>query len=206
MKFIKTLLGGVAGVALAATATAPAAANPWEHADLGDQGDEDTVLVADGAAIRRLDNGITAKVKMPTPAPGSYDYPTGPTASGQPGHPETFSTWVFVFFNPDACDGACGGPDLTTNPDVIAGAFNGGGHVVGGPNLTISGHVNGQSRLFGGTNAETIDEALALGYTIADAEIHVAVAPHGALDPELLPAAITTPAGDPSFWWVAKYE
>jgi hypothetical protein len=32
------------------------------------------------------------------------------------------------------------------------------------------------------------------------------VAPHGALDPELLPEQIKTPTGDPSFWWIALFE
>jgi len=37
------------------------------------------------------------------------------------------------------------------------------------------------------------------------AEVHLAVAPHGALQPETLPNQITTPIGDPSFWWVAFF-
>jgi len=49
---------------------------------------------------------------MPTPEPGSYTYPQGPTASGEPGHPETFSLWVFIFFNPEECHNGCDGSDL----------------------------------------------------------------------------------------------
>lgn len=41
---------------------------------------------------------------------------------------------------------------------------------------------------------------------VADAEIHLAVAPHGALAPDLLPAQIKTPVGDPSFWWLAIFK
>jgi hypothetical protein len=59
-------------------------------------------------------------------------------------------------------------------------------------------------RLFGGPNAESLGEALSLGFDLADAEIHLAVAPHGALDPALLPASISTPVGDPSFWWLVR--
>lgn len=196
----------VVAFALLIGSLSAAAAHPVERADIVGQGLDGPVVSEDGAEIRRRAAGVTAKVSLPTPEPGSYTYPEGPTASGIEGHPETFSLWVFIFFNPDACDGECDGADLQNNPDVIAGAFNGGGHVVGGPNLTIAGSVNEQSALFGGPNAETIGQALDLGYTIDDAEIHLAVAPHGALDPELLPEAITTPAGDPSHWWIALYK
>lgn len=46
---------------------------------------------------------------------------------------------------------------------------------------------------------------MTLGHDLPDAEIHLAVAPHGALAPDLLPAQITTPVGDPSFWWLAIF-
>lgn len=197
----------VATAALMGATLTAGAANPWESADIYQQGSSTEVEVHDGAEIRRTAKGLTAKVSMPTPEPGSYEYPTGATASGVPGHPEMFSLWVFIFFNPDACIGNCDGSDLqSADPNVIAGAFNAGGHVVGGPNLSIAGRVNEQSVVFGGPNAETISEALSLGYTLADAEIHLAVAPHGALAPDLLPDAIKTPVGDPSFWWVALFK
>ena len=205
MTFKRSITIVVAVFALVVSAVSAAAANPTERVDIVGQGPGGDIVAENGAEIRRGIGGITAKVSLPTPEPGSYAYPQGATASGVEGHPETFSLWVFIFFNPEACDGACDGADLQTNPDVIAGAFNGGGHVVGGPNLTISGRVNQQSTLFGGPNAETISQALDLGYTIDDAEVHLAVAPHGALDPELLPEAITTPVGDPSYWWIALY-
>lgn len=92
-----------------------------------------------------------------------------------------------------------------TTPGVVTGAFNGGGHVEGGPNLTLSGRVNHQSALFGGPNAESLGTALDQGFDLADAEIHLAVAPHGALDPALLPESISTPVGTPAFWWLAFF-
>lgn len=191
---------------LAATALVAGAA-PGETEDVFGQGPGGVTVAIDGATIHRTAKGISASVKMPTPEPGTYMYPEGPTASGEAGHPEAFSLWVFVFFNPGACDGDCDGSDLSTNPEVVAGAFNAGGHLVGGPNLTISGKVNQQSPTFGPQDfAETIPEALSEGYEIADAEVHLAVAPHGALTPELLPAQIKTPAGNPSFWWLAIFK
>lgn len=75
----------------------------------------------------------------------------------------------------------------------------------GGPNLTLSGHVNHRSALFGGPNAESLGEALSLGFDLSDAEIHLAVAPHGALDPALLPESISTPVGMVPFWWLAFF-
>jgi hypothetical protein len=114
---------------------------------------------------------------------------------------------MFVFFNPEECAAAvCGPSDLINDPDVIAGAFNAGGHVKGGgPTLTLAGSVNASRVTFGGPNAETIGQALDMGYTLADAEIHLAVAPHGALDPALLPDSISTPVGGPPQWWLAIF-
>lgn len=204
---IKRILILVALVALFGTTVSVAGASPWETEDIFGQGPSGDTVATNGAKINRGSNGVTAKVTMPTPEPGSYTYPEGPTASGIEGRPEAFSLWVFIFFNPEACAGDCDAADLATNPDVIAGAFNAGGHLVAGPNLTISGRVTEQNPTFGpAAFAETIPEALAMGHEIADAEIHLAVAPHGALAPELLPAQIKTPAGGPADWWLAFFK
>lgn len=202
---MKRILLVIAFAALLTSTASTALAHPWEATDIFGQGMDGEVVSEDGAKIHRTGKAVSASVTMPTPEPGSYMYPQGPSASGEEGHPEAFSLWMFVFFNPQVCDGDCDGPDLMNKPDVVAGAFNAGGHLVGGPQLTIGGTANEQSPTFGGANAETISEALTLGYDIADAEIHLAVAPHGALAPNLLPAQITTPVGDPSFWWLAIF-
>lgn len=196
-----------ASVIVAATASA-AGASSWETEDIFGQGLGGATVAIDGAKILRGAGGVTASVTMPTPAPGTYDYPSGPTASGVEGHPEAFSLWVFLFFNPENCavPGECGPGDLQFDPDVVAGAFNAGGHLAAGPTLTISGRVNEQNPTFGGANAETIGQALSMGFDIADAEVHIAVAPHGALAPELLPLQIKTPAGTPAFWWLAIFN
>jgi len=47
--------------------------------------------------IMRGKNGLTIKVVVPTPEPGSYTYPTG---AANDGSPEAFSLWAFVFANP----------------------------------------------------------------------------------------------------------
>lgn len=178
----------------------------WETADVVGQGLGGPLVANDGAAILRLPNGVKAQLDMATPEPGSYVYPVGPTGSGVAGHPEVYSLWVFVFFNPEACaSDPCGPGDLINDPDVVAGAFNAGGHVAGGPNLSLSGFVNTSSPTFGGPNAETISTGLAMGYDLASADIHIAVAPHGALAPELLPESIGTPVGGPGHWWIAIF-
>ena len=200
---ILATLVAVTGLMISVTSVS---ASGWESADIRGQGLGGPVVAPGGASILRTANGVSASVVMPTPEPGSYTYPTGATGSGIAGHPEVFSLWVFIFFNPEECAGAvCGPGDLINNPDVIAGAFNAGGHVEGGPNLTLRGSVNKSRFTFVGPNAETLGEALALGYDLADADIHLAVAPHGALDPALLPGSISTPVGTPASWWIAIF-
>jgi hypothetical protein len=195
----------IAAAVLALSATT-VSAGTWETASIRGQGLAGPTVAGGQAAILRTPSGVTAQLTMPTPQPGSYNYPVGPTGSGIAGHPEAFSLWVFVFFNPEACSSnPCGPGDLMNNPNVIAGAFNAGGHIVGGPVLTLAGSVNPSRASFGGPNAETIGEALAMGYDLADADIHLAVAPHGALDPALLPAQISTPVGNPGFWWISIF-
>jgi hypothetical protein len=202
----KRIVASLIAIATLALSSGAAAGSSFETADVVGQGLAGPTVAVDGAAILRTPNSVVAQLVMPTPAPGSYTYPVGPTGSGIAGHPEVYSLWVFIFFNPEACAGAlCGPADLMNNPAIVAGAFNGGGHVAGGQNLTLAGSVNGSRATFGGPNAETLGQALAMGYDLADAEIHLAVAPHGALAPELLPASISTPVGGPPLWWLSIF-
>ena len=197
-------------LALLLPSSLAASATSWETADIVGQGAGGPIVATDGAAILRTGNGLTARMAMPTPEPGSYNYSSSPTANNEAGRPEAFTLWVFVFYNPEACDGPCDEPDIGHKDDVVAGAYNAGGHFVAGPNLSITGHVNQSSKVFPPPGAtaelETLGEALELGYDLDDAEIHLAIAPHGALDPELLPAQIATPAGPPSLWWLAFFK
>jgi len=202
----RTLASLIATAALVLSTSVASAARPAETAVVFGQGLAGPTVASGVGAIMRTPNGVSAKLVMPTPVPGSYAYPTGATGSGVAGHPEVYSLWVFIFYNPEECAAAlCGPGDLINDPDVIAGAHNAGGHVVGGPNLTLAGSVNHRSVTFGGPNAETLGQALSMGYDLADAEIHLAVAPHGALDPDLLPESISTPVGNPGFWWLSIF-
>lgn len=162
-----------------------------ETADMLDQMEPDTgerdLYAADAATLHRTPNGISVRINMPTPEPGTYRYPGDdePTVA-PPGHPEVFTLWVFVFdSDADAVEGR-----------PWTGAFHGAGHPVGGPNLTLSGHISTDTEPFAGNHLENLQEA----------EIHLAVAPHGGLDPEIMPEQSKTPVGGPPLWWVAFFD
>ena len=172
-----------------------------ETADVVGQGPAGPVVSADGATLVRVPNGITVSLAMPTPAPGSYAYPD--PNRFQPsvivGAPEVFTGWAFIFNYPDLCtDGACGSDDIGANTDARGGAYNFAGHVSGGGNLRLTGHISTGDTPFGG-------EAHAPLENPAGAEVHLAVAPHGMLQPELLPNQMQTPIGSGPFWWLALF-
>lgn len=171
------------------------------------------VYASAAASIDRGATSVKAKVMMPTPS--GYVVPDPvmwPTSSGVSGSPAAFSLWVFVYFTPEACAGAICAPGDLRNADVIGAGYNAAGHIVGGAQLTLSGSVVANSRAFGPPPTpgcacvyETLGEAVAAGHSLADAQIHLAVAPHGVLDPSLMPAQIATPAGGPPHWWMAFF-
>lgn len=178
--FLRTGAVTVGGVGMVGTGIA--ADSTKQTTAVFGQGMDGDVVAEDGATLRRTRNGVSMTLSMPTPAPDTYDYPEEGVYSG-PGHPETFTLWAFVFNDPPAED-----------PD---GAFFVAGHAVGGPELTLSGRVSTNTEPFGGerlTNPE-------------GAEVHLAVAPHGGLDPDLMPEQIQTPTGPgPDIWWIALFD
>lgn len=163
---------------LDAAGAGAAVASARSVADVFGQGVGGVVVAEDAAEIRRTSNGISVKVSMPTPEPGTYSYPEG----AEEGHPEAFTLWVFVFNDPDA--------------DEWDGAFHGAGHVFGGPHLTLSGHISRNTEPFVGESLENP----------GGAKIHLAIAPHGSLSPDLLPEQISTPSGTPDHWWWAMFD
>lgn len=166
--------------------------------DVFGQGMGGPVVSEDGATISRTTQGVTARLSMPTPVPGAYSYPLG--NAFQPtvlmGQPEVFTGWIFIFNNPAACtDGVCDGDDVG-NPTSRGGAYNFAGHPVNGSTLNLAGRVKvGAPTPFG----FPLDNPLG-------ADIHLAVAPHGKLQPDLLPTQINTPIGTPAEWWLAIFE
>lgn len=198
--------------ALLATALAAGAANAQvtkETADVFGQGLENPMTVMeDGATLRRHDSGLSFSIRMPTPASGTYDYPGPSPFQGEgamPGHPEAFSLWVFVFNFPNQCEDNDGDVEPGCGPaDFSAGrgdatVFSGGGHVVGGDHLQIGGRVRVNSEPF-------LDERPPL-LEPETAAVHLAIAPHGALQPDVMPNQISTPIGNPNdHWWFAVFE
>ena len=167
--------------------------------DVMGQGPGGPVVAPEGATLRRSKTGLSVNLRMPTPLPDSYMYP-GESAfqplGALPGHPEAFSLWMFVFNDPEEClSSPCDIADFAAGRGS-GGAFNAAGHVVGGPNLQLSGRVTVNSEPFAGS---PILEPLT-------AEVHLAVAPHGVLQPDVLPGQIKLPIGTPAHWWFAIFE
>jgi hypothetical protein len=185
----------VAAVLSASFSTASAQAPETEH--VWDQGGA-AVYAPDGARLVRQTNGLAASITMPTPASGDYLYPNGT----EPGNPEVFTLWMFVFNHPENCSGTCGGDD-TSDPDVGFGAYNVAGHVAAGNSMTLSGRI-GVGETAGGPPGTTM-QALS---NPAGAEIHLAVTAHGGVDSATLPTEFTRPTGNPGCgcWWVATFD
>lgn len=189
---MRRILVLLAAVVLLIGMLTPASANrgqgaAHETADVVGQGPGGEVMEGAEATLRRTDNAIQAKVKMPTPKPGEYILPDPDEndSVAEHGHPEGFSLWLFVF------DEELGG--FQDHP--WSSAFFVAGHMVGGEHLTLSGQID--------------DNTEGFGYPLEnprDVEVHLAVAPHGGLDPDIMPERIKTPAGAPPMWWFAVFE
>lgn len=192
-----TATAATALLAALVLATPSAASLTTDTADVVGQGPAGPVVAADGATIQRNDTGMSVKLAMPTPEHGTYDYPPGnqfQPDGAHPGHPEAFSLWVFVFNFPELCSGPCNSDDLGNTP-AKGGAFSGGGHLVGNDTLRLAGRVTTNSDPFVGS------ELLAP----RTAEVHLAVAPHGELQPNVMPDQTSTPIGSPPYWWHAQF-
>jgi hypothetical protein len=171
------------------------------------QGPAGPVVSMRGATLIRTAGGVTASLTMPTPQPGSHNYPPAnpfqPIAP-VPGTPEVFTGWFFFFNEPENCavPHQCVPPAPTAPAPndftrARGGVYNFAGHAIsGGGTLTLVGHISVGETQFGGPFALE---------NPTDAEIHLAVAPHGVLIPELLPQQINTPVGSPPFWWIALF-
>jgi hypothetical protein len=171
------------------------------------QGPAGPLVSENGATVIRSKDGISIAFTMPTPVPGSYNYPPPnqfQTVAPVPGTPEVFTGWAFIFNHPENClvPNQCvppppGGPAPNDFTRARGGAYNFAGHAVsGGGTLNLIGHISVGDPQFGGPFGLE---------NPAGADIHVAVAPHGALAPELLPSQFRTPVGGPPFWWIALF-
>lgn len=197
--FMRSILSLVLAMSVLLAGSIPAGAAQPEKADVLNQGGA-SVYATDGAQMVRQTNGIAVSVKMPTPEPGSYLYPTGT----EPGHPEVFTLWMFVFNHPENCatPGECGPGDMT-NPAVEFGVYNPAGHVASDGTLTLTGRVG-----VGDTAAAPPGITPHDLSNPAGAEVHLAVTSHGALDPATLPGEFRRPTGSGGCgcWWIALFH
>ncbi len=163
------------------------------------QGPGGPPVAENGATLTRTKNGVGLAFTMPTPLPGSYNYPPSAVPGTTPGTPEVFTGWAFIFNQPENCTDAfeCKpGLDFPAHKGM-GGVYNFAGHLVSGDGtLNLVGHISvGESRFGGLFDLENP----------TGAEIHLAVAPHGVLVPELLPDQISTPIGGAPFFWLARF-
>jgi hypothetical protein len=173
-----------------------------EYADVMNQGGVG-IYAPDGAHVVRQTNGLRASIRMPTPQPGQYVYPTNPPGI-VPGHPEIFTLWMFAFNHPELCTGGiCDGDDLGDDAAAKGSVYNVAGHVTSGRWLNLSGRIAvGQPAL---APAGVVPTPLT---NPSGAEIHLAVTSHGALDPSTLPGEFRSPTGSPACgcWWVSVFK
>lgn len=195
MKTTMTLIATLLAICISAPVFAAGKVKQME--DVVGQGAIGPVVAENGATIIRTAGGISVRLRMPTPEPFGYVYPEPNAfqATVEQGHPEVFTGWIFIFNNPDACsDGICDGNDVG-DPVSRGGAYNFAGHIAGGPELHLAGNIHvGEDAPFG----FSLDNPMG-------AEVHLAVAPHGTLQPNLLPTQINTPIGTPALWWLALF-
>ena len=183
-------------------------------------GDEAALLESKNATIARLADRLVVEIAMPTPIPGTYRYPTT-VPPERYASPEAFTLWVFVFNHPDACVSSpepprCGPDDFTDA--VMAGIYGVAGHV------TSVDHSGGAFELDRGTGGiMTLRGEIMVGqaqrsdmppesrtFPLIDpalAEVHLAVAPHGQIEPATISTELFEPAGSPACgcWWVAFF-
>ena len=153
---------------------------------------------SNGATLIRTDHSMEVKWKVPTPKPGSYTYPDpAPTHPAiEPGSPEVFTLWMFVFDHPELCsDGMCDGNDIGDTP-ALGSVYQADGEIAYKHQLTMGGKV----RL-----GQTPNAGLGLSNPLG-AEVHVAMAPHGqAAGGAGLITQLNSPAGSPPLWFTAIF-
>lgn len=160
------------------------------------------------ATVLRAPNGVIASVSMPVPASGTYCYPPANLAFNPaagpavPGHPEAFSFWAIYFNSPDDClEEECSVVDVLgpNCANAQAGAVKLSGHVIGNGTLHLSGYLSVGEGPLGPLGCAPFSNVLG-------SDIHLAVAPHGMLIPELMPEPIQTPpGGGPGYWYPAFF-
>lgn len=180
-----------------------------ERTDLLNQGADNSVLEPGGATLVRTDAGMRLTASMPTPVPGSYEYPTSDmtppwsdshpvVVPGSDTEPEAFTMWVIVFNYPGLCtDNACDADDLDPDSAVKTGIFQGDARIGDTAVMEFAGSLR-------------VGQAPQRGSVLENphgAEVHIAIAPHGkALTGPDLWRQLNGPVGSPALWWNAEFR
>lgn len=180
-----------------------------------------TALIrAEDALLTRDDDRLILEISMDVPTPGTYRYPDGMPPESQAA-PEAFTLWAFVFNYPENCTSGdapflCGPDDFTEGAE--GGIYGLAGHV---PSIDHSGRAfeydrstDGRMTLTGeirvGDPQRPDSPPGSINFPLANprgAEVHVAIAPHGQIDPKTLASDLYEPAGSPDCgcWWNAFF-
>ena len=163
-----------------------------DMADIANQ-DGKGVASEDGAKVLRTHHRVHLKMTMPTPESGSYVYPEAAegTPAIVPGWPEVFTGWAFVFNFPEKCNGPCDGDDLGDTP-AKGGVANFAGEVIWRDTLELRGQLEKDMMLGNPPGLPKIRFRNPKG-----AEIHLAIAPHGAPIRDAIGVQTTSPVGSP---------
>jgi hypothetical protein len=179
-----------------------------ETADVPGQGNSGPVLATDGARLERRADGLVATMDVPTPEPGSYEYPTGdmvppwasphpPVSPGATNAPEVFTLWLVVFNDPAACtNDSCDADDFAADAAARGGIYQLDGRIADDTTMSFVGSIR-------------VGEQPETGSPLDNptgADVHLAIAPHG----RTLPGTdgwsqLNGPVGNPTLWWTAEF-
>lgn len=212
---------------LALAAAGPVSAGP-EGESPADISNQPTELLSPGLAylraedvrLRRYPDRIELDLTMTTPTPGTYVYPDTVPVTRQ-ASPEAFTMWVFIFNDPEACareasEDPCGPNDF--NVVARGGVYGAAGHVTSvdhsGGSFELDRDAGGRMAFHAVVHVGDRQRDMPAGATTfpledpLGAEVHVAIAPHGQIDPATIATELYEPAGTPTCgcWWLAFFE
>jgi hypothetical protein len=180
-----------------------------ETVDVAVQGASEPALATDGARLERHAERLVATMDVPTPEPGSYEYPTGdmvppwakphpPVSPGAANAPEAFTVWLIVFNDPAACtNDSCDVDDTAADAAARGGVYQLDGRIADDTTMSFVGSIRvGQQPETG----SPLDNPI-------EADVHLAIAPHG----RALPGTdgwrqLNGPVGNPTLWWTAIFS
>ncbi len=180
-----------------------------ERADFVGQGGEGSALAIDGARLVRGIDGLVVEASVPTPTPGSYEYPTGDMVAkwaaphpdvevGGPDEPEAFTMWAIIFNYPELCtDDSCDLDDLSDGAAAKGGVYQADARIAAEADMEFIGSIRlGQPPRTGSALENPLE-----------AEVHLAIAPHGkALGGTDGWRQLNGPLGNPTLWWAATFS